>query len=48
MRMSPEFDVEKLQKMDEQAWARLQEEYFRRIYFYVKALRPRPGHRRGA
>ena len=38
--MSPEFDVEKLQKMDEQAWARLQEEYFRRIYFYVKRYVP--------
>ena len=29
-------DISKLQAMDEEAWAGLQEEYFRRIFFYVK------------
>ncbi len=29
-------DISKLQAMDEDAWAGLQEEYFRRIFFYVK------------
>ncbi|HEB53112.1 MAG TPA: sigma-70 family RNA polymerase sigma factor [bacterium] len=29
-------DIEALQAMDEAAWADLQEDYYRRIYFYVK------------
>jgi RNA polymerase sigma-70 factor (ECF subfamily) len=29
-------DVARLQAMDEAAWAALQDDYFRRIYFYVK------------
>ncbi len=29
-------DIERLQAMDEAAWADLQEDYFRRIYFFVK------------
>ena len=29
-------EIARLQRNDEEAWARLQEEYFRRIYFYVK------------
>ena len=29
-------DVGRLQRMDESAWAELQDDYFRRIYFYVK------------
>ena len=29
-------DIERLQRNEEQAWARLQEEYFRRIYYYVR------------
>ena len=35
---SPEndHDIERLQAMDEAAWAALQEDYFRRIYFFVK------------
>lgn len=29
-------DIARLQRMDEAAWAALQNDYFRRIYFYVK------------
>ncbi len=29
-------DIRLLQAMDDRAWARLQEDYFRRIYFFVK------------
>lgn len=29
-------DIERLQRNDEAAWGRLQDEYFRRIYFYVR------------
>ncbi|MFO1078704.1 MAG: sigma-70 family RNA polymerase sigma factor [Planctomycetota bacterium] len=29
-------DLRRLQAMDEVAWARLQEDYYRRIYYYVK------------
>jgi DNA-directed RNA polymerase specialized sigma24 family protein len=29
-------DIARLQAMDEGAWAALQDDYFRRIYFYVK------------
>lgn len=29
-------DIERLQRMDEAAWSRLQEDYFRRVYFFVK------------
>ncbi|MFK7742875.1 MAG: RNA polymerase sigma factor [Planctomycetota bacterium] len=29
-------EVERLQAMDDTAWADLQEDYFRRVYFYVK------------
>ena len=32
----PVHDVARLQRMDEGAWASLQDDYFRRIYFYVK------------
>ncbi|MFQ5507512.1 MAG: RNA polymerase sigma factor [Planctomycetota bacterium] len=32
----PEFFVDKLQKLDEAEWSRLEEEFFSRIYFYVK------------
>lgn len=31
-----EFSISKLQALDEHEWARLEEEYFPRIYFYVK------------
>ena len=31
-----EHDIERLQAMDEAAWGALQEDYFRRIYFFVK------------
>ena len=29
-------DISRLQAMDDAAWAALQDDYFRRIYFYVK------------
>ena len=29
-------DIERLQAMDESAWGELQEDYFRRIYFFIK------------
>ena len=29
-------DIGTLQAMDEPAWAELQEDYYRRVYFYVK------------
>ena len=33
---APAHDLERLQAMDEGAWAALQDDYYRRIYFYVK------------
>ena len=36
--MTPAFehDIQRLQAMDEEAWGGLQEDYFRRVYFFVK------------
>ena len=34
--MGAEHDIGRLQAMDDAAWARLQDDYFRRIYFFVK------------
>ncbi|MEM7198691.1 MAG: sigma-70 family RNA polymerase sigma factor [Planctomycetota bacterium] len=36
MSLSASHDVSNLQGMDEAAWQRLQDDYFRRIYFFVK------------
>ena len=32
----PSYDLQKLQALDQGEWARLQSDYFHRIYFYVK------------
>ncbi|HLU37956.1 MAG TPA: sigma-70 family RNA polymerase sigma factor [Planctomycetota bacterium] len=34
--MNQEFDVARLQAMDDAEWARLQDAFFRRVYFFVK------------
>lgn len=34
--MSQTHDIARLQRMDEAAWAALQDDFFRRVYFYVK------------
>lgn len=34
--LTDDFDVKRLQAMDDAAWTRLQEAFFRRVYFFVK------------
>ena len=36
MTMSAQHDIARLQAMDDEAWERLQEDYYRRIYFFAK------------
>ncbi len=36
MTLPSEHDIDKLKGMDQQAWSSLQDDYFRRIYFFVK------------